>query len=107
MLTLDQKSSRCSRIFSGLYFEYNIASSVNMPMWALSKPGNKKQIHVSFCLRFNIQGSKFKNFIHLLKIASDYFFSLAKCVDQFAYLLMYVELLIRKKWTNSISISGL
>lgn len=44
MLTLDQKSSRCSLIFSGLYLEYRIANSVNMPMWALSKPGQQNQI---------------------------------------------------------------
>ena len=38
MLTRDQKSSRCSLIFAGLYFEYRIANSVNIPMCALSKP---------------------------------------------------------------------
>ncbi len=38
MLTLDQKSSRCSRILSGLYLEYRIASSVNIPMCARSRP---------------------------------------------------------------------
>ena len=38
MLTLDQNSSKCSLIFSVLYFEYRIASSVNMPMCALSRP---------------------------------------------------------------------
>ena len=38
ILTLDQKSSRCSFILDGLYLEYNMASSVNIPMWARSRP---------------------------------------------------------------------
>lgn len=38
MLTLDQNNSKCSLIFSGLNFEYKIANSVNIPIWALSKP---------------------------------------------------------------------
>lgn len=38
MLTLDQKSSKCSLIFSGLNFEYKMANSVNIPIWALSNP---------------------------------------------------------------------
>lgn len=38
MLTRDQNNSKCSLIFAGLYFEYNMASSVNIPIWALSNP---------------------------------------------------------------------
>ena len=38
MLTLDQNSSKCSLILVGLYLEYRIANSVNMPMWARSRP---------------------------------------------------------------------
>ena len=38
MFTRDQKSSRCSLILDGLYLEYRMASSVNMPMWARSRP---------------------------------------------------------------------
>ena len=47
MLTRDQKSSRCSLIFSGFNLEYNIANSVNIPMCARSKP-EQIQIHFSY-----------------------------------------------------------
>lgn len=41
ILTLDQKSSKCSFIFEGLYLEYRIPNSVNIPMCALSRPKGK------------------------------------------------------------------
>lgn len=41
ILTLDQKSSKCSFIFEGLYFEYRIPNSVNIPICALSRPKRK------------------------------------------------------------------
>lgn len=56
MLTLDQKSSKCSLIFSVLYLEYKMANSVNIPIWARSKPGmkkkNKKKIWSNFQMLF-------------------------------------------------------
>lgn len=41
ILTLDQKSSKCSFIFEGLYLEYKIPNSVNIPICALSRPKRK------------------------------------------------------------------
>ena len=38
MLTRDQNNSRCSLSLAGLYFEYRIANSVNIPIWARSRP---------------------------------------------------------------------